>query len=407
LPNRRILVIFTLTFLSNLGYGVMIPSLSLYASSVGASHSFIGLIVSVYAAAQLLTQVPVGRLSDRIGRKFLVAAGFFGMTVAAALFNFATQPSHFFFLQGLAGIATGFLWPPLMALLTDDVSPSQRGKLMGTFNTIFFIGIGVGPLLGGYIASAYGYMASFNVWAAIAAFGGFFCLVWFQETPRTAKAPAIKSAHSPTATSGLLKPGFWPTFIAGCAIRARGGFCTSFNNALLPLYAVGLFGASTKMIGSLMFIHGLMLAFFNLPGGMISDRFGRRIPAFWGSLLATAGVLWYSFPSGFSTLLVAVGLAGAGSAFATPAVAALTADVCNPERRGEAFGYFLTSFYVGMVFGALIFGFVSDLVGLPGAVLAWGITSFLLSLTGWIIRETGVRAPLQTLPQESRVRSSV
>ncbi len=86
--------------------------------------------------------------------------------------------------------------------------------------------------------------------------------------------------------------------------------------------------------------------------------------------------------------------AGAGSAFATPAIAALTADVCNPERRGEAFGYFLTSFLIGMVLGALVFGFVSDLVGLWGAVLAWGMTSLGLSLAGIIMRETKTPAPV-------------
>ena len=119
----------------------------------------------------------------------------------------------------------------------------------------------------------------------------------------------------------------------------------------------------------------------------MSDRLGRRLPALMGSLVATAGVLWYSTAGGYWPLLAAVGLAGAGSAFSTPAVAALTADVCNPARRGEAFGYFLTSFNLGMVLGALVFGFVSDLVGLWGAVLAWGITSLVLSLFGLIIRE--------------------
>lgn len=405
--DRKIAVVFALAFLANLGYGVMLPSLSLYALALGASHSFIGLIVSAFAAAQLMTQIPMGRLADRIGRKYLVASGFGGVGVAAALHNFAASPAHFFFLQGLAGIAFGCVWPPLMALLTDDSSAAQRGKLMGAFNTIFFIGMGAGPLLGGYIASSYGYVATFNLWAAIAVFSGVFSLIALRETAGRRAGSRATASRSQVRVPGLLKPGFRRTFIAGCAIRARGGFCTSFNNALLPLYAVALFGASTKMFGSLLFIHGLMLAIFNLPGGMVSDRFGRRMPAFWGSLIATVGVVWYSFPSDFSTLLVAVGLAGAGSGFATPAVAALTADVCNPERRGEAFGYFLTSFYVGMVFGALIFGFVSDLVGLPGAVLAWGITSLLLSLTGWIIREAGVRAPLETLPQESRARSSI
>jgi MFS family permease len=188
------------------------------------------------------------------------------------------------------------------------------------------------------------------------------------------------------------------TFAAGCVVRARGGVCSSFNNALLPLYAIALFDATPAMIGSIMFIHGLGLAVFNIPGGMMSDRMGRRLPALAGSLVATAGVLWYSAASGYWALFVAVGLAGAGSAFSTPAVAALTADVCDPKRRGEAFGYFLTSFNLGMVLGSLVFGFVAELVGLWGAVFAWGLTSLGLSLFGLLIRET-LPVPVTIAPQ--------
>jgi len=386
--------VFVLTFLANLGYGVMIPSLALHAHSTGATNSSIGMIVSAFAAAQLLTQIPVGRLSDRIGRRFLIAAGFLGVAVAAALYNFATGTGHFLLLQGFAGISIGLVWPPLMALLTDDVGPSERGKLMGIFNTIFFIGVGVGPLMGGFIAAQYGHMAAFSVWAVISAVAAVFCLVTLKDPPKTKTEAARRGGHAPMVGGGLLKPGFAPTFAAACAVRARGGFCTSFNNALLPIYAVGLFSATPQMIGSLMFTHGLMLAFFNLPGGLMTDRVGRRWPAVLGSLVATVGVLWYAAPTGFWSLVVAVGLAGAGSAFATPAIAALTADVCNPERRGEAFGYFLTSFLIGMVLGALVFGFVADLVGLWGAVLAWGMTSLGLSLAGIIMRETKTPAPV-------------
>lgn len=127
----------------------------------------------------------------------------------------------------------------------------------------------------------------------------------------------------------------------------------------------------------------------------MSDRVGRRLPALVGSLVATAGVLWYSAASGYWALFAAVGLAGAGAAFSTPAVAALTADVCDPRRRGEAFGYFLTSFNLGMVLGALVFGFVSDILGLWGAVFAWGVTSLVLSLFSLLIRETLTRPAIE------------
>ena len=384
--NKKSNLVFILTFLLNLGYGLILPSLSLYAASLGASRSFIGVIVSIYALAQLLTQVPAGRLADRFGRKFFMLAGFAGLAAAAALNNFAHLPVHFFLFQTLAGISAGFLWPSLMALLNEGADPSIRGKLMGTFNTIFFIGLGLGPLVGGFLAASYGYLAPFNLWAAIALVGGVICALGLQEAPRPVREKA--ASHQPArGSSGLVKPGMLPTFLAGCVVRARGGFCSSFNNSILPLYVVMLYNATPKMVGSMMFVHAVGLAFFNIPGGIVSDRLGRKSPALVGSLVATTGVFWYSFANGLWALLAAVGLAGAGSAFATPAIGALTADISNPEKRAEAFGYFLTSFHVGVIFGAAVFGIVSDWVGLPGAVLAWGITSLTLSLCGLFIRE--------------------
>jgi MFS family permease len=80
-------------------------------------------------------------------------------------------------------------------------------------------------------------------------------------------------------------------------------------------------------------------------------------------------------------------------------VAALTADVCDPRRRGEAFGYFLTSFNLGMVLGALVFGFVAEWVGLWGAVFTWGVTSLALSLCGLLIRESLATRAAPIAPQ--------
>ena len=397
--GRRILILYALTFLATLGYGIMIPTLSVHAHSLGANHSAIGVIISAFAAAQLLTQIPMGRLSDRIGRVYLVVFGFGLMAVAATLYHFATSPGQFVVLQALAGVGAGCLWPPLMAMLTDNIDPDQRGRMMGIFNTVFFLGVGMGPLVGGFIASEFGQDAVFNAWTGVALLGALLCFVTIKESAKEKRVAAANARASAAADAPLIKPGLWSTFAAGCVVRARGGVCTSFNNALLPLYAIALFDATPAMIGSIMFIHGIGLAFFNIPGGMMSDRVGRRLPALVGSLLATAGVLWYSAATGYWALFAAVGLAGAGAAFSTPAVAALTADVCDPRRRGEAFGYFFTSFNLGMVVGALVFGFVSDILGLWGAVFAWGVTSLVLSLFGLLIRETLTRPAIRLAPQ--------
>jgi MFS family permease len=288
-----------------------------------------------------------------------------------------------------------------MAMLTENVEPSQRGRLMGAFNTVFFLGISFGPLLGGFITSAFGREAVFTAWTGVALLGSLLCILTLKESAKDRQAAAARTRVAGKADAPLIRPGMLVTFAAGCVVRARGGMCSSFNNALLPLYAIALFNATPEMIGSIMFIHGVGLAVFNIPGGMMSDRMGRRLPALAGSLVATAGVLWYSAATSYWPLFVAVGLAGAGAAFSSPAVAALTADVCDPKRRGEAFGYFLTSFNLGMVLGALVFGFVAEWLGLWGAVFTWGLTSLALSLCGLLIREN-LAAPAGAIAPQMR-----
>ena len=171
--TRKILVLFALAFLATLGYGIMIPTLSVHAHDLGASHSAIGVIVSAFAAAQLLTQIPMGRLSDRIGRMYMVVFGFGLMAFAATLYHFATNATQFIVLQALAGVGAGCLWPSLMAMITENVDPAERGRLMGAFNTVFFLGVGMGPLIGGLIASQLGRTAVFNAWTLVALLGGF------------------------------------------------------------------------------------------------------------------------------------------------------------------------------------------------------------------------------------------
>jgi MFS transporter, DHA1 family, multidrug resistance protein len=217
--TRKILVLFGLAFLATLGYGIMIPTLSVHAHELGASGTAIGVIVSAFAAAQLLTQIPMGRLSDRIGRVYLVVFGFGLMATAATLYHFATTANEFIVLQALAGVGGGCLWPSLMAMITENVEPAERGRLMGVFNTVFFLGVGMGPLIGGLIAGQWGRVAVFNAWTLVAVLGGFICMLAIKETHTPARYQGRGCAHDQAWHAYDVHRGTGGAFARGCVFQ--------------------------------------------------------------------------------------------------------------------------------------------------------------------------------------------
>ncbi|MBI2860185.1 MAG: MFS transporter [Chloroflexi bacterium] len=398
--------IFALVFLGYMGYGVILPVLSLYAESLGASFFFIGVIISAYAAAQLTVPVLAGRLSDRVGRKLLVVVGFIGVAVAAALYTFVTQPLHFFILQIAAGLSIGCVWSPLLAQLTDLTPPQHRGKAMGIFNLMLFMGIGLGPLLGGYVASSYGFLAVFQLWAVIAVVAGLLSMFFFEERAAVLAVEPKRSLPGKAVEARLIKEGAFVSFLSTCTLRSRSGFCSGFNHAILPLYAVAAFSISQEMVGGLLFIHGVLLALFTLPSGVISDRLGRKWPAVSGAFVATTGIIMYYFAGSYWLLFVAVALAGAGDGFKGSALGALVGDLASPGRRGEAFGFYVTAFHVGVVVAGFAFGLVADLAGLRATVLSWGMFSLALSFSGLLINSVIARGalPVKSSALEAEVK---
>ena len=72
---RELYPLYLAVFVAVLGFSLVAPIFPAYAMNLGASYTMLGVIVSIYGAVQLITQVPVGRLSDRTGRKRIMLLG--------------------------------------------------------------------------------------------------------------------------------------------------------------------------------------------------------------------------------------------------------------------------------------------------------------------------------------------
>jgi MFS family permease len=150
---------------NNLNDGLAWGLFPLFFAAAGLSLREIGVLASIYPATWGLMQLWTGGLSDRIGRKWLVAGGM-GLQGLALIAMVAVRGLTPWLLTGaLLGIGTAMVYPTLLAAVGDRAHPSWRGTAVGIYRLWRDLGYAVGALAAGLLADAFG-MAS-----AIAAIG--------------------------------------------------------------------------------------------------------------------------------------------------------------------------------------------------------------------------------------------
>lgn len=162
---------------------------------------------------------------------------------------------------------------------------------------------------------------------------------------------------------------------------------------VVPLFAVSL-GADTAQVGwinsAFMFTAGAL----SLPAGLISDRFGRRLPLL-GGLLLLAGssflLYWcHTLPQMAGVYL----LFGIGLATFPPALMSYVADVTPPPVLGQAFGWYTMAVYAGMTFGPAAGGLLATALGLrPVFLVAAALTLLAFCLALWLLPAKASAAP--------------
>jgi len=140
--------------------------LPIYLSSHGLPIERIGIIAAVYPCVWGLGQLLTGALSDRLGRKRMIAAGMWVQAVGIGLF--VVGKSFSIWLSGavLLGLGTALVYPTLLAAVSDVARPDWRSSAVGVYRLWRDGGYAVGALLSGLLADA------FNIPTAIIAIGG-------------------------------------------------------------------------------------------------------------------------------------------------------------------------------------------------------------------------------------------
>lgn len=153
--NSRLAILFLTVFIDLLGFGLVIPILPTYAVQLGASAFQVGMIMAVYALMNFVFSPFWGTLSDRLGRRPVIA----GTVLITAMAFLLLANAHSLFLlfaaRMLAGVGSANI-ATSQAYITDVTPPEGRAKALGLIGAAFGIGFIFGPPVGGLIKENYG-----------------------------------------------------------------------------------------------------------------------------------------------------------------------------------------------------------------------------------------------------------
>jgi MFS family permease len=180
---------------NNLNDGVAWGLFPLLYASHALSVSQIGVLAALYPAVWGAGQLATGALSDRVGRKWLIAAGMGVQAAAIAMTSLSTTFAAWAVAAVLLGAGTAMVYPTLLAVIGDVAHPAWRARSVGVYRLWRDGGFAVGALLAGVVADAFGILAAIWVVAALTAASGLVVAVRMYETRPTHPAtPAADNA---------------------------------------------------------------------------------------------------------------------------------------------------------------------------------------------------------------------
>jgi MFS family permease len=373
--GRNVVTLAGVSLLTDVASEMSYPLLPIFLTTVlGASATALGAIEGVAESTASLLKLASGWLSDRLpGRKPLVVIGYGLASLVKPLLGLTRTPGQVMAIRVADRVGKGIRTSPRDAVIADSVAPSIRGRAFGFHRAADNLGAVIGPLIA-FALLRFGrgidLRRVFLLTAIPAALSVALLVLGLRELPRRPATEREQSAGPqapPRAarTSGLGSRFWW--LFAILVVFTLG----NSSDVFLLLQATRL-GVAPVLVPVLWALLNLVKALFNVPGGVLSDRFGRRplLIAGWSIYAAVylgfglAGAVWQVW-----VLFAAYGLYFG----ATEGVEkALVADFVPAERRGAAFGFYNLALGIAALPASLIFGELVDHAGARVAFLFGG-----------------------------------
>jgi MFS family permease len=392
---RENLAQFSLLVVVNAFVGAMVgiersilPLLADREFHLAARSAMLSFIV-VFGVTKALTNYAAGRLSDRIGRKQVLVAGWIVAIPVPFLLMWAPTWAWILVANAFLGVSQGLTWSTTVIMKIDLVGSARRGFAMGLNEFAGYGALAGAAILTGWIAARQGLRPDpFYPGVAFVAIGLALSLFFVRETRSHVRLES--TLHNATSVPMSARDVFWKTTLTDRNLSSvsQAGLVNNLNDGmawgLFPL----LFAAanlSIDRIGVLAAIYPATWSVGQLATGALSDRLGRKWFIAGGMWVQAAGIAAVIVSNGFAGFALGGVLLGAGTAMVYPTLLAAIGDVAAPAWRASSVGVYRLWRDLGYAVGAVLAGLTADAFGLKDAM--W-VVALITLLSGVIV---GVR----------------
>jgi len=340
-------------FIAMTGLGILSPIMPNYASELGATGIWIGLIFSGFSLSRAVMQTPVGRLADRSSKKRILCIGLAVYAFISLLYNFASTLPLLVVIRLIHGLGSAMVMPVAMAYAVNLTPRGKEGRYMGFMSTAMFLGFGTGPLLGGYIYDHFSFSTVFYSMAAIVTLSLLLTIIFVPDE----EGLGMKKDSPRVPFMKILSNR-----------RLLGALSYRFANALgrggimgfLSIFAYQVLGIPFTLIGTILAVGVFSSSLLQIPFGILADRYNRTILIMIGGSVASLGYFYLTLTESVFDLMAAQLIISAGEGVSLPAMSAVVAGEGKTLGAGSTMGVLNTAMSIGMFAGPLIAGAIMD-----------------------------------------------
>lgn len=359
-----------------LGLFMILPILPLFAKELSNATPFlIGLTIGIYGLTQALFQIPLGLLSDHIGRKPVIIGGLAIFAVGSVIAALSNDIYLTIFARAVQG--SGAIAATTMALAADLTREDHRAKVMAfigmSIGIAFSVAMVVGPLI-----SQFGGLSAVFWTTTLLAIMGLLLIIFAVPTPKQTKihrdAGIIRAFIKPILTQGTLMRMNASVFLLHLLMTA--------NFSVLPLIFRDHLNIETAQHWKI-YLPILLISFLlSIPLIIIAEKH-RKIKIIFiiaVLLLITSQVLLGFNPFSFYPLMFAFLLFFIGFNFMEAVQPSLVAKYSDVNTKGTAMGVYSTAQFFGIFVGGAVGGLVLQKWGISGVFVFGAISSIALLL---------------------------